>query len=240
MTLKNARSLIALEPADPDALHEALPAKQVHLIRQTYRLIGSKGMHRTTLQDVAHRAGVSKAVIIYYFKTKENLVLTTMRWVLAQVAARVDSAIAAADQPEEKVRAMIDAIFVDARRNRDFYLAYTDLVANSARNDRFNKLSLTFRSIVNGQYAELIRAGVDGGAFQVGDVDEAAMGVRALLDGIFLQWLEEEDWRGLHGAYKATCTRAVLAYLGVRQVEARAWVDADRPVSQSDPREVER
>jgi TetR/AcrR family transcriptional regulator, fatty acid metabolism regulator protein len=216
MTLKNVRSLVPTAPAQPDALQETLAEKQVHLIRQAYRLIGSKGMHRTTLQDVADAAGVSKAVIIYYFKTKENLVLTTMRWVLAQVAARVNAAIVAADAPEEKVRAMIDAIFVDARRNRDFYLAYTDLIANSARNDRFNELSLTFRSIVNGQYADLIRAGVNGGAFEVANVDEAAIGVRGLLDGIFLQWLEEEDWRGLHDAYKGICTRAVLAYLGAR------------------------
>jgi TetR/AcrR family transcriptional regulator, fatty acid metabolism regulator protein len=216
MTVKNARNLVPTRAAKPDALEEPLPEKQVHLIRQAYRLIGTKGMHRTTLQDVADAAGVSKAMIIYYFNTKENLVLTTMRWVLAQVAARVSAAIAVADTPEDKVRAMIDAIFVDARRNRDFYLAYTDLIASAARNDRFNELSLTFRSIVNGQYAELIRSGVDVGAFEAPDVDEAAMGVRALLDGLFLQWLEEEDWRGLHASYKAICTRALLAYLGAR------------------------
>ena len=195
-------------------LRDDVSAKEERLIRHTYRLIGAKGMQRTPLQEVADSAGVSKAVVIYYFKTKENLVLRTMRWVLAQVAVRVSAAIAAAPSPEEKVRAMIDAIFVDAVRNRDFYLAYTDLIAHAARNDRFNELSLTFRSIVNGQYAEVIRSGLDGGAFVVPSVDEAAKGVRALIDGLFLQWLEEEDWRALHPAYKALCTRAVLAYLG--------------------------
>jgi AcrR family transcriptional regulator len=195
-------------------LRDDVSEKEERLIRHTYRLIGAKGMQRTPLQEVADSAGVSKAVVIYYFKTKENLVLRTMRWVLAQVAVRVSAAIAAAPTPEEKVRAMIDAIFVDANRNRDFYLAYTDLIAHAARNDRFNELSLTFRSIVNGQYAEVIQSGVDRGAFVAPNVDEAAKGVRALIDGLFLQWLEEEDWRGLHAAYKALCARSVLAYLG--------------------------
>jgi TetR/AcrR family fatty acid metabolism transcriptional regulator len=195
-------------------LRDDVSAKQERLIRHTYRLIGVKGMQRMTLQEVAESAGVSKAVVIYYFKTKENLVLRTMRWVLAQVALRVSAAIAAPPTPEEKVGAMIDAIFVDPLRNRDFYLAYTDLIAHAARNDRFNELSITFRSIVNGQYAEVIQSGVDGGAFVVASVDEAAKGVRALIDGLFLQWLEEEDWQSLHPAYKALCTRAVLAYLG--------------------------
>jgi TetR/AcrR family fatty acid metabolism transcriptional regulator len=200
------------QPAQALLEVEASP-EQVRLIRSTYRLIGTKGMHQMTVQNVAEAAEVSKALVLYHFKTKENLVLVTMRWVLARVAARVAAAIAAAEAPEDKVRATIDAIFVDPLRNRNFYLAYTDLIAHAARNDRFNELNTTFRSIVNGAYADLIRSGT-AGLFRVSDVDEAAMGMRALIDGLFLQWLEEEDWERLHGDYKAACTRAVLTYLG--------------------------
>jgi TetR/AcrR family fatty acid metabolism transcriptional regulator len=187
--------------------------EQERLIRTAYRLIGTKGMHRMTLQNVADEAEVSKALVLYYFKTKENLVLVTMRWVLAQVADRVAAAIAAAEAPEDKVRAAIDTIFVDALRNRNFYLAYTDLIAHGARNDRFSELNGTFRSIVNGAYADLIGSGM-GGTFRVEDLDEAAMGFRALIDGFFLQWLEEDDWEAKHATYKSGCTRAVLTYLG--------------------------
>jgi AcrR family transcriptional regulator len=205
-------ALARISEAEPEMLREELPPKQVRLIRTTYRLIGTKGVHRTTLQGVADAAGVSKAVIVYYFKTKENLVLTTMRWVLSQVAARVGADIENADTPEEKVEATIDAIFVDPRRNRDFYLAYTDLIAHAARNHRFNELNLVFRSIVDAQYADVIRAGI-GNSFAVDDADEAAMVMRAIIDGLFLQWLEEPEWQELHAAYKAVCSRAVLAYL---------------------------
>jgi hypothetical protein len=109
---------------------------------------------------------------------------------------------------------MIDTIFVDPRRNRDFYLAYTALIGEAARNERFNELNVTFRSIMNAAYADLIRAG-DGTVFVVDSVEEAAMGVRALIDGFFLQWLEESDWIELHGRYKEKCTNAILRYLGV-------------------------
>jgi len=196
------------ELVQPDATPE-----QERLIRTAYRLIGMKGMHRMTLQNVADEAQVSKALVLYHFKTKENLVLVTMRWVLAQVAERVAAGIAAAEAPEDKVRAAIDAIFVDPLRNRNFYLAYTDLIAHAARNDRFSELNGTFRTIVNGAYAELIRSGM-GRTFRVDDLDEAAMGFRALIDGFFVQWLEEDDWQRLHATYKAACTRAVLTYLG--------------------------
>lgn len=196
-----------------EALVEELAAPQEALVRAAYRLIGSKGIDRTTLQDIADAAGVSKALAVYYFQTKENLLLAAIRWVLARVTERMTTALASVEAPEERVRAMIDTIFVDPRRNRSFYLAYTALIAEAARNERFNELNTTFRSIMNAAYADLIRSG-DGAVFLVDNVEEAAMGVRALIDGLFLQWLEETEWIKLHGHYKEACARAILRYLG--------------------------
>jgi TetR/AcrR family fatty acid metabolism transcriptional regulator len=198
--------------AQPDALYEWLPDKQINLVRIAYELIGQKGLHRMTLQDVADEAGVSKANVIHHFKSKENLVVATMRWVLGRVAERITAAQPAANDPEEMVRNMIDAIFVDAKLNRNFYLAYTDLIANATRNRRLSELSTTFRTIMNRKYAEVIRAGA-GTTFDVDDVEDAAIVVRALIDGLFIQWLEEPRWQQLHGRYRALCGSSVLTYL---------------------------
>jgi TetR/AcrR family transcriptional regulator, fatty acid metabolism regulator protein len=204
--------------ASSEALgHEALqeefvPAEEA-LVRAAYRLIASKGIERTTLQDITDAAGVSKALAVYYFKTKENLLLAAIRWVLGRVAERMTGVVGSVQEPSEKVQAMVDAIFVDPRRNRDFYLAYTALIGEAARNERFNELNVTFRSIMNATYADLIRSG-EGTVFTVEDVEEAAMGVRALIDGLFLQWLEEADWIHQHERYKDLCARSILRYLG--------------------------
>ena len=203
-----------------EVLVDNLVAAEEALVRATYRLISSKGIERTTLQEIADAAGLSKAMTVYYFKTKENLILAAIRWVLARVAERMTTAVASVDPPEEKVQAMIDAIFVDPRRNRDFYLAYTALIGEAARNQRFNELNATFQSIMNTAYADLIRAG-EGTTFAVDSVEESAMGVRALIDGFFLQWLEEADWTTLHERYKRSCARAVLRYLGATNASPR-------------------
>jgi AcrR family transcriptional regulator len=202
------------EAPDRETLVDELVPAEESVVRAAYRLIASKGIERTTLQDIADAAGVSKALAVYYFKTKENILLAAIRWVLGRVTERMTGVIDSVEAPEEKVRAMIDAIFVDPRRNRDFYLAYTALIAEAARNERFNELNVTFRSIMNATYADLIRAG-DGTAFTVDGVEEAAMGVRALIDGFFLQWLEESDWIAVHERYREMCTNAILRYLGV-------------------------
>lgn len=199
-------------PSHP-RLEERLSGRQVQLIRSTYRLIGERGVHGLSLREIAEEAGMSKGLIPYYFKTKENLILTTMRWVLSEVAGRIRQAMAGAETPEEKILAMVDVIFVEPEANRRFYIAYLDLVEQAARVHRFGELSATFHAIVNSLYADVIRSGVAQRAFTVEDVDEAAATLRAVIDGLFLQWLQEEDWRGLHPWYRDLCKRAVLRLL---------------------------
>jgi AcrR family transcriptional regulator len=191
-------------------LAEAPSTRQEEVLRVTYRLMAAKGMHRMTLQDVADGAGMSKANVVYHYKTKENLVLTTMQWVLDRVAARVVEATATAVGRDEKIRAMIDAIFVDPQRNRGFYVVYTELIAHSSRDARFAELNGWFREIVTGQYADVIRS--TDGRWHEG-VAEQAMVVRALIDGLFLQWLEEPGWKRRHAVYKDLCVRSIIASL---------------------------
>ena len=185
-------------------------AKQEELLRVAYRLMATKGMHRMTLQDVADAAGMSKANVVYHYKTKEDLVLRAMQWVLGRVTVRIVEATASATGRDAKIRAMIDAIFVDPQRNRNFYIVYAELIAHSSRNGRFAELNSWFREIVNGQYAAVIGSTTRRSKKSVA---EAAMVVRALIDGLFLQWLEEPDWETRHAEYKNLCVRSILTYL---------------------------
>jgi TetR/AcrR family transcriptional regulator, fatty acid metabolism regulator protein len=185
-------------------------AKQEELLRLAYRLMATKGMHRMTLQDVADAAGMSKANVVYHYKTKEDLVLRAMQWVLERVTVRIVDATSSATGRDAKIRAMIDAIFVDPQRNRNFYIVYAELIAHSSRNGRFAELNSWFREIVTGQYAAVIGSTTRRSKKAVA---EAAMVVRALIDGLFLQWLEERDWEARHSEYKNLCVRSIITFL---------------------------
>jgi AcrR family transcriptional regulator len=199
----------------PNVVRPPIPAgrqtaRQEELLRVAYRLMATKGMHRMTLQDVADAAGMSKANVVYHYKTKEDLVLRSMQWVLEQVAARVVEATASVTGRDAKIRAMIDAIFVDPQRNRNFYIVYAELIAHSSRNGRFAELNGWFRDFVTGQYAEVIGSTDRRSRKRIA---EAATIVRALIDGLFLQWLEEPDWERKHAEYKDLCVRSIIAFL---------------------------
>ena len=48
------------------------------LLRGAYAAIAEHGFGAVTLQDVADQAGVSKALALYYFKNKEQLLVAVM------------------------------------------------------------------------------------------------------------------------------------------------------------------
>ena len=192
---------------------EALAPKQAHLIRSAYKVMGEKGLGHLSLQDVADEAGVSKAILPYYFDSKENLTLLTMRWVLARVAGRIREAIDGVETAEEKVGAMVDAIFVSPESNRRFYLVFFDFLGYAARNDRFADVGATFHEICNGLYAEVIRLGQEEGVFPGRDASEDATVVRALVDGLFTQWIQDKDWKEKHAECRESCKRSILTYL---------------------------
>jgi AcrR family transcriptional regulator len=196
-----------------DLLSQELTPPKIHLLRHAYHLISERGVHRVALEDIAEQAGVSKGILLYYFKTKENLVLATMRWALSATAERIHSAMATAHSPEAKILAMIDAIWIRPEINRGFYLTYLDLAGHAARNESFTELSATFHSIVDELYAEAVREGVGVGAFAVESVEEAATVVRAIIDGLFIQWMQDRAWKRRHAAFKEICKRAVITYL---------------------------
>jgi len=203
----------AVDGPTRNLLAQELTPQQVHLLRNTYHLISQRGVHQVALEDISELAGVSKGILLYYFKTKEKLVLATMRWALSATAERIREAMAAAFSPEAKVLAMIDAIWISADTNRGFYLTYLDLAAHAARNESFTELSATFHQIVDGLYAEAVAEGVAAGAFAVETVAEAATVVRAIIDGLFIQWMQGRAWKRRHAAYREICKRAVLVYL---------------------------
>jgi TetR/AcrR family fatty acid metabolism transcriptional regulator len=206
-----AESDTLIRASDRDS--EALAPKQAHLIRCAYKVMGEKGLSHLSLQDVADEAGVSKAILPYYFDSKENLILLTMRWVLARVAQRIREAIEEVETAEGKVSAMVDAIFVSPVSNRRFYLVFFDFLGYAARNDRFADVGATFHEICNGLYAEVIRVGQEEGVFHKRDAREGATVVRALVDGLFTQWVQDRSWEKSHAECREVCKRSILTYL---------------------------
>jgi AcrR family transcriptional regulator len=203
---------------------QLLPHRQIRVLQSAYTMLSEKGLNQLTLQHVADEVGVSKALLLYHFGSKENLILLTMQWALARVTSRIAAGIAMKPCARAQFLAVIDAIFTGAEPTRDFYLVYCDLVTSAARCERFGAVHDTFNTTINRVYTDIIRLGVEQGEFRVVDAEEASLVVHGIMDGLLTQWLHEKDWRGLYCSYREMCKRAILVYLSCSHtVECGKW-----------------
>jgi TetR/AcrR family transcriptional regulator len=181
------------------------------LIKATYLEVAEKGYSAVTLQDIATRAGVSKGATLYYFATKEDLFLGALEWLVERMHTRIHEAVAAVQDPVEKVKAVLNTVFANAQESRQFFLAYSDFVSIGTRNHRFHDLNAKFYSGCCSHDREVIESGIQSGAFRPVDVEDASSMIRALVDGFMLQWFFSSE--ATFEDYHRRCERIVLDYL---------------------------
>jgi AcrR family transcriptional regulator len=76
------------------------------------------GYHETSLDAVAERAGVSKALIYEHFTSKRELFHAMLEMHVAELIERISAAVTAAEEPEDRMRSGLAAFFgfVEERR----------------------------------------------------------------------------------------------------------------------------
>ncbi len=66
--------------AEPAPATEQNEARRIEMLRAAAQLICERGFGDTRIADVAKRAGVSSALVIYYFGTRDRLLVDALRY----------------------------------------------------------------------------------------------------------------------------------------------------------------
>ena len=87
------------------------PIRRDALVKATIAEIARAGSLDVTVAQIARRAGMSPALAHHYFGAKESLFLAAMRHILTLYGAEVRGALAAAEGPQGRLRAVVRASF---------------------------------------------------------------------------------------------------------------------------------
>jgi TetR/AcrR family fatty acid metabolism transcriptional regulator len=187
--------------------------RRLALLKAAFREVAEKGFSEVTLDDIARRAGVSKGVTLYYFDSKEDLFRECFGWLIDSIHARMREAVDREEDPIARVRALVALIFPSPSKNRAFFRAFVDFCGLAARRESFREVNERFyagcREIDGGIAEEGMRRGV----FVVRNPREAGSTMRAIFDGLMMQWLAEKDPETAFAAYRERCERELLNYL---------------------------
>lgn len=186
--------------------------RREELLKATYQVLLEKPFKDVTLEDIAARAGVSKGVTVYYFRTKEEIFRACWIWLTDRITARMKARVMAAADPEEALVAVVDSVFQGADELRGFYTIYLDFLSQGTRNPVFRQVNVDFYEMCRELNFAIVTEGIRQGVFRKVDLSEAAAVGRAVIDGMCMQLLFDPDPDALE-RYHMHCLSALRGYL---------------------------
>nr|WP_309696013.1 TetR family transcriptional regulator [Armatimonas sp.] len=119
------------KPSDPEELSFIEKARRAQLIACTIETVATLGYGQASLAQIAKRAGVSKGVISYHFKSKDELIEQTAAAIFEAFGAFMGPQIEAETTPRKKLEAIIRSNLAFMQRHRQHLVTLLEILANA-------------------------------------------------------------------------------------------------------------
>ena len=164
--------------------------RRLQLIKATMRSIARRGLSDTTMATVASLAGLSQGIINLHFKSKERLLVETLRYVTDDYRQAWERALEnAGPASADKLTALIDVDFEKAVCDRNKLAVWFAFWGESKSRPTYRKLCTErdeeYLRVLTGLCQDLI----DGGGFTGLDAEIIASGLSAMSEGLWLDLL---------------------------------------------------
>lgn len=186
------------------------PIRKAALVKATISEIGRVGTLDVTVSQIAKRAGMSSALAHHYFGSKEQIFLAAMRHILTLYGAEVRGALAAAEGPNGRLRAIVRASFASGSFRREVIGAWLNFYVLAQTLPEANRLLAIYQRRLHSNLVHALRPLVGSRA------EDAARGLGAMIDGVYLR----EVLKG--GTPDGTRAAAMVAHYLDRELEAGA------------------
>ncbi len=187
--------------------------RKQQIIKATIECIGCYGYNNFSMQDVARVADVSKGIIHYYFLNKEDLMMAVLDCVSGEIENLLTCA-AIGPNVKTQLSNVIEMCCSIVQNKKEYYRINMDFWTQIGQKENVRqevaKHYTKFRSV----FAAIISQGINQAEFRCGDPHQFASLIIALIDGIALQWLFDEN-AFVYNEMKKHCETAILTFLSV-------------------------
>lgn len=172
--------------------------RRAALVAATIECLKRYGHDGLSIRTISAQAGVSVGLINHHFPNKDELVAASFRHFNRELVDGLKAAAARAQSPPRRLRAFLDASFSAPNLDADVlavWVVFWGLYRHSRPIQRVQRE--TYRDyvrLIRGLLADLLpRAAGGGRARGAGAVNLrlAAIGLTALIDGLWLEWCLE-------------------------------------------------
>jgi AcrR family transcriptional regulator len=179
-------------PSADDHTAHADPSSRDRLMQAAVEIFGRKGYAAASVREIVARAGVTKPVLYYHFKSKEGLMTAIIDEAFREVSAVVDKAARQGGTVREQVIGLCESLREMVRGHTSelrvvhavYYFAPELLPSFDFR---------VFERLIIGEFQRLIKAGIAAGELRPVSPMHAAVALGSVLSSFLDQELLPQD-----------------------------------------------
>jgi AcrR family transcriptional regulator len=199
----------------PPATASRTPARtdrKEELLTLASQLFAERGFHNTSMQDIADVAGIQKASIYYYYKSKDAILSDVLLEGVSDLLRDAREAVASSTNPEEQLRALLRAHVRNLRRNLNQVIVFLHERRALDGRPEFSQY-FEWRREYDAMYVGILRAGQEQGLFCDGDPRVMAYGILGSYNWL-VQWWKPDGPLSIDEIHQVL---AEMALKGVRR-----------------------
>ncbi|MDG9711649.1 TetR/AcrR family transcriptional regulator [Streptomyces sp. DH10] len=173
-------------------------------------MIAERGLEKLTMAALGREVGMSSGHLLYYFGSKDELLLRTLEWSEGRLGAERGRLLTRAATARERLDAYVDLYVPDGHRDPHWtlWLEVWNRSQSAATDAEARDRQAAIEGVWHRDLVALLAEGISRGEFRRVDPDRFAARLRALLDGFAIHVAI-----GLRGTDRAQVLRHVHEFL---------------------------
>jgi len=168
-------------------------AKKKQIVHAAIAVFARTGINSAKMADIAEAAGVGKGTIYEYFRSKDEVFAEAFNFFQEEIEAAVGRRIWRLQDPEGKLRAVIQAFVEISQQNTDFIEIMFDFWAEGIRTRHETVDLKSVYDKYRQDIASFMDEGVRTGVFRPVNSALVASAILAAMDGLALQWFVDKE-----------------------------------------------
>ena len=155
---------------------------EARLLENALHLFSTKGYDATSIREIIEGAGVTRPVLYYYFKNKEDLFLKIVEAEFAKAFAEIDEIIAEIDSCANRLKALIQRVFDRVENSPETVQLMLRYFFAPPANEEIGSIR---EKLIHERFLRLIRImqdGLDCGELKSGDGASLALAFSGIMD----------------------------------------------------------
>lgn len=164
--------------------------RQLQLIQATIRSVASNGLSDTTMATVARQAGLSQGIINLHFKSKDRLLVETLRYIADEYRVAWEKSLSGAgSSPANQLAALVAVDFKRPVCDRNKLAVWFAFWGESKSRPTYRKICALRDMAYRKEMVQVCRDLIDQGGYEHVNAETVAASLSAMTAGCWLDLL---------------------------------------------------